>query len=104
VEIAIHVGPTVRRKNCPQMRGIQCRDAFGDAREMRYARHPYIAVAPGLARRPLHRFVDVLNRPRVNVSENAAGLVRSCDVDDEERVPAANVEIEVARLHETTSV
>ena len=71
---------------------------------MRYAGHSHVAVAPGLAGRPLHRFVHVLNRLRVDVSEDAAGLVRSGDVDDEERITAANVEIEVARFHEAASV
>ena len=71
---------------------------------MRYAGHSHVAVAPGLAGCPLHRFVDVLNRLRIDVSEDAAGLVRSGNVDDEQRVTAANVEIEVARFHEAASV
>src|SRR5580692_7253501 len=71
---------------------------------MRYAGHADVAIAPGLARRPLDRFADVPDRLRIDISENAAGLVRSSDVHDEERVSATDVEIEVARFHEAARV
>ncbi len=86
------------------MRRIERRHAFRDAREMRHAGHAHVAVAPRLARRPLHRFVHVPDRLRVDVSEDAAGFVRSRDVDDDQRVSTAYIKIKIACFHEAARV
>jgi hypothetical protein len=45
-----------------------------------------------------------LNRLRVDIPEDAARFVRSGNVDNDERVPAANVKIKVTRFHEAAGV
>src|SRR5258708_40189936 len=68
------------------------------------ARHSHVAVAPRLPGGPFHRLTDVLNRMRIDIVEYSSGFVSSCDVDDPQCVSAANVEIEITRLHETPRV
>jgi len=66
---------------------------------MRYPVHADVAVRPGLLRRPLDHFADVLDRARRVVVEHPARAEGAAHVHHDHRVAAAHVEVEIARLH-----
>src|ERR1700680_2074544 len=71
---------------------------------MRDARHSHVAVAPRLTGGPFHCLANILNRLRIDVVEYSAGSVSPCNVNNSQCVSAANVEIEITRLDETSRI
>src|SRR5437879_4634179 len=97
-DLAIGVGPAFPRIDRREVRRLQLGDTPLQLGEIRYAREPDLAGAPGLRAGPLDRVVEILRLLGREEMRGAFRIPGAARVDDHYRVTARHPEGRVRRL------